>query len=331
MLYISSRSKTDSFTAHRTLCVDRAPDGGVFIPYTIPQFSAGELQQLKKGSFGQIVANILNLFFACKLTAWDVDICVGRTPVRLNEMSRRLLTAECFHNPARDYSYMETHLYSRLTEGKEEQVPTAWSKIAIRIALLFGICSLMPETVDSFDIAVNTGDFTVPMAAWYARKMGLPVRIIICSCNDSDSRWDLIQRGELNTAAAFGRSCVPDQVEGLIFHKFGTEEANALSAVCNKKGTYRLSDEALSAFGEGLAAAVVGTDRIASLIRSVYRTNSYYITDAAAVSYGALQDYRASTGESRYTLILMDTSPALRAAVIASAAGITENEVLKAF
>ena len=68
MLYISSRSKTDSFTAHRTLCADRAPDGGVFIPYKIPVFTTQELRSLKGLPFGQIVATVLNLFFAKNIT-----------------------------------------------------------------------------------------------------------------------------------------------------------------------------------------------------------------------------------------------------------------------
>jgi len=331
MLYISSRSKTDSFTAHRTLCADHAPDGGVFIPYQMPQYSGEELQQLKHTSFCEIVAKVLNLFFSCRLTAWEVEVCIGKMPIRIKEMSHRLLTAESFHNPAGDYSYAEEHLYQKLAGTDAASKPTAWARIAIRIAMLFAIYGKTSESVcQSFDICVNADDFAVPMAAWYARKMGLPIRTIICSCKDNGDLWDLIQKGECSTAA-FGSSGTANLVEGLIYHIFGSEEAMAFSAACARKATYRLEEDALSLFSDGLTAAVVGSNRTESLIRSVYRTNSYFITDAAAVSYGGLQDYRANTGESRHTLILMDSSPARHAAVIAAATGMTESEIKKAF
>lgn len=331
MLYISSRSKTDSFTAHRTLCADRAPDGGVFIPYKIPVFTTQELQALKGLPFGQIVATVLNLFFACKLTAWDVDVCAGRTPIRIKEVSRRLFAVECFHNPAGNYEYLEVNLYKRLAGADAQQKIPAWAKIAIRISVLFGMYSVIPDSLGSFDISVNTGDFTEPMAAWYAKKMGMPIDTIICSCNDNGAFWDFIQRGEMSTAIAFPRSQMPDQVEGLVYHAFGTDGAIALANTCLNKGTFRLEEDQLSVIGMGLAASVIGKERIVSLVRSVYRTNSYFITESAAVSVGGLQDYRASTGVSRNTLIFMDSSPTLHAASIAAIIGITENDVLKAY
>lgn len=331
MLYISSRCKTDSFTAHRTLCSDYAPDGGMFIPYQIPQYSVEDLQQLKHTSFCNIVAKVLNLFFSCRLTAWEVEVCIGRMPIRIKEMSHRLLTAESFHNPAGDYSYAEEHLYQKLAGTDAASKPTVWARIAIRIALLFGIYGSIPESVcQSFDICVNADDFTVPMSAWYARKMGLPICTIICSCKENGDLWDLIQKGECSTAT-LGTTGTANQIEGLLYHIFGRSEATAFSAVCARKGTYRLEKDALPLFSDGLAAAVVGPNRTESLIRSVYRTNSYFITDAAAVSYGGLQDYRANTGESRHTLILMDSSPARQVAAIAAATGMTESEIVKTF
>lgn len=331
MLYISSRSKSESFTAHRTLCSDRAPDGGVFIPYKIPHFSALELHDMKEKSFGLIVATILNMFFSSKLSAWDVDICAGRAPMRINEVSRRLFTVECFHNPVGDYEYLENNLYKRLAGIDVQKSVPAWVRIAIRISVLFGVYSVIPDAVDSFDISVNTGDFTEPMAAWYARKMGLPIRTIICSCNENAALWDLIQRGEMSTSIAFPKEQTPDQVEGLVFHAFGVEGAMELVNITCNRGIYRLDSEKLSVISEGMAASVIGKERVESLIRSVYRTNSYFITDATAVSFGGLQDFRASTGVSRNTLIFMDSSPAHQAATIASSVGISVNDVLNSF
>lgn len=302
MLYISSRSKTDSFTAHRTLCADLAPDGGVFIPYQLPAVSAEKLDEFRNNSFGQTVAEILNLFFSCKLTGWDVEICSGRMPLRLKEMSHRLMVAELFHNPAQQYSYMEMNLYQKLSGADGQQKATIWARISIRIALLFAIYATIPETTyRHFDICVNADDFTVPMAAYYARKMGLPISTIICSCNSSSALWDLIQKGEASTAG------IPLQMEGLIYQALGADSVKAFSEAFDRKGVYQLDEEKLSVLNSGLSAAVVSDDRIESVIRNIHRTNDYRISEEAAVSFGGLQDYRANTGESRYTLILMDS------------------------
>ena len=51
MLYISSRNRTDSFTANRTICSNTAPDGGLYIPYQIPLVDAETLKQMRKNSF----------------------------------------------------------------------------------------------------------------------------------------------------------------------------------------------------------------------------------------------------------------------------------------
>lgn len=326
MLYISSRSKTDSFTAHRTLCVDLAPDGGVFIPYQIPDLKPEMLNEIGDKSFGQTVADVLNLFYSCKLTAWDVDVCAGRMPIRLKEMSHRLMVAEIFHNPAGQYNDIEKNLYQKLAGADACENPTVWARIAIRIALLFAVYAIIPEPIcRSFDICVNSDDFLAPMAAWYARKMGLPIRTIICSCNSNSAVWDLLQKGEAGTAG------VPEQIEGLIYQCLGSEAVNRFADARNRKGVYQLTDDALAILSNGLNASVVSKNRINNLIRSIYRTNNYYISEETAVAFGGLQDYRASTGESRYTLILMDLDPRHQASRIAAAIGVDEKDVLKAF
>ena len=53
MLYLTTRDKFDTHTAYRALREDRAPNGGFYLPFRMPVFSAEELAQLKNKSFGQ--------------------------------------------------------------------------------------------------------------------------------------------------------------------------------------------------------------------------------------------------------------------------------------
>ena len=337
MLYISSRNKTDSFTAHRTLCDDNAPDGGQYLPYQLPQIDVQTLEKMSTQSFGENVAQILNLFFSAKLSAWDVECCIGRVPAKIKQMSYRIVVAECFRNPRNSYRYLVENLSRHLTQGKTAK-PTVWMGIAIRISLLFAVYAFMPEDVRlSFDVALPTGDFSDPMAAWYARRMGLPIRKIICCCNDNGAAWDLLQRGEMNTNMPLVNTGVkeldhacPSQIERLIFHTLGLEQTLEYYAVCRQKGVFHVDEENFGQLSDGFAAAVVGLERIDSTIRSVYRSNQYVVSPLTAVVFGGLQDFRAKSGESQYTLILADDSPACHTDQVSTACGITATELNKA-
>lgn len=315
MLYVSTRDRADSFTAYRALQEEKTPSGGLYVPYRLPDLT-DDVKSMVGESFGENVAKILNLFFSADLSGWDVDFLVGRLPLRLVMMNHRLVVAELWRNHAQDYAYLEESLYRKLS-GNALKKPTDWAKIAIRIAVLFGLFSeLHRQGIECVDIAVATGDFSVPMAAWYARKMGLPIGKITCGCNENGAVWDLIHRGEFSTGAAITKteypgmdhSC-PTSIERLIYSVHGLKEAQRYVSVCQKRGSYKLDDVALQILGDGLSAAVVSGKRTQSVIKSIYQTSGYIMDGYTATAYGSLQDYRSRTGESRLTLLLADQSP----------------------
>ena len=174
------------------------------------------------------------------------------------------------------------------------------------------------------------------MSTWYAKKMGLPIRMIICCCNDNSATWDLIQRGEFNTglptvdtgAPELDHAC-PSQIERLVYHTQGLEQTLLYNKTCERKGVFHLDEDGFAVLCDGMTAAVVGQDRVLSTIRSVYSTNKYFISPTTAILYGGLQDYRARSGESRHTLILADTAPALYAQQICGICGISIEEFTK--
>lgn len=319
MLYISTRDRTNSFTANRALQEDRAPDGGMFVPFQMPCFSDEQIRKFKDMSFGDAVATILNLFFGTAVGGWDLDFQVGRSPCKLVRMSHRMVIAQLWHNHGADYRHLEQSLYRKIG-GKyagDKDLPN-WAGIAVRIAVLFGIYSdFLKQDIDAFDIAVPTGEFSGLIAAWYARKLGLPVGMIICGCNDNGAVWDLIHRGEFNTSTAMIKTKAPEldvacpsAVERLIFDVLGRDETQRYVSICEKKGTFKIPDHDGIRLGDHLFAAVVSGRRMESVISSMYRTNGYLADPYTAVAFGALQDYRARTGESKTTLIMADRSPA---------------------
>ncbi len=327
MLYVSTRNKNDSFTAFRALCEENTPDGGLFVPFRLPDL-APELKSFREKSFSDGVAQILNLFFSGSITGWDVEFWVGRRPVKNVSMNHRLMISELWHNLDSSYQSMEKTLYQKLGG---QGMPTNWARIAIRAAVLFGLyCELPEQEAQSFDVAVHAGDFSWPMAAWYARKLGLPVATILCGCNENGAVWDLIHRGEYATGAPLRHTATPELdvsaamgLERLIYETLGVEEACCYRNLRDKKALYTLDELQLPLFNQGLFAAVVGSSRVEPVLVSIYRTNSYISDPYTAMTYGALQDYRARTGESRLTLLICQHSPVLHGEQVCNALGIT--------
>ena len=310
MLYITTREDRDAFTAARTLTADIAPDGGLFVPFRLPVFTEHELTVFSEMSFGQAVAKILNIFFSARLTSWDVDFAIGRNPVKVVQMNHKLLLGELWHNPGSDYAYAVNKLYTLLCSAvPPADSPTEWVQLAVRIAVLFGLFSELNRTgvadlENVVDIAVTAEDFSLPMAGWYARKMGLPIGVILCSCNQNGALWDLVRRGEYNPNQALNAADI--ELERLTQATLGREETNAFRQCCARRRMYQVHEENFEAMTYGLFAAVIGTQRISAVSAHIYRSTGYKLTPDMALCYCALQDYRANNSESRPCLILGD-------------------------
>ena len=338
MLYVTTRDKTDAFTAPRTLSADRGPDGGLFVPFRMPKLTPEEVCALADMNFGKIVADILNRFFSANLTGWDVDFCVGRNPVKHTSMNYRIWVAEMWHNQNWNFRWLQEHLLERIS-GKQQPV-TDWGNIAVRIAVLFGIFGehMKNGTVDldhPMDVAVMAGDFSGPMAVWYAREMGLPVGSIICSCNENGAPWDLLHRGQIHTDSVAVSTGIPEadyslppDLERLIYAVLGFEENRKYTEICHHGRLYEPDEESAERLSSGLFGAVVSRKRMEGIIRNVSKSGNYLLDPAGAFAYGGLQDYRAKTGVTGPALILSERSPSAAADIVASSLGIPVRTLL---
>lgn len=320
MLYATTRSKTDSYTAYRTLHEDRAPDGGYYIPFRMPKFDRGLILKMKEQTFSETVSQLLNVFFSARITAWDVDCCIGKHASKVIAMDRKVLLVKLWNNPSGTYSYICEKLYQKLCGDASDREYTEWAYIAIRVSVLFGIYSQLSKNgISSFDICVNCEDFSDLMAAWYARYMGLPVGKIICACYDDSAFWDLIYRGEIVTKSP--------GLERLIYAALGFDETKRFLDSQQLSRTYLLQPEQLRILGDGLFVSVIGKGRPESVITSFYGSNCCLLDPDTAAAYGSLQDYRSTSGESFPTVVLWDSSPMHHITVIENATGLNRANI----
>ena len=331
MLYLSTRNNTDAYTAFKALTQSECPDGGRYIPFRLPELTDTEIGSLGDKSIGQIIADIVNMFFSSRLSAWDVESCIGRTPLKLTSMNHKILIAELWHNLQGKYSYIVESLYRTvLCDDIAGCRPSDWFQITVRIAVLFGIYSQMLKNEqispgERFDISVSIDDFSVPMAAWYARKMGLPIGTIVCTDEDNSLVWDWIHRGTFNPVGA--DSELVAGIERLICAAQDAASVDAYLAKVYAGRIYSVDQETLQVVNCGFFCCVAGQDRADSVINSVFRTNQYLITPDTALCFGGLQDYRAKTGESRTTVLLSADSPLEHIRQISAATGISAEKL----
>lgn len=330
MLYVTTRGNKDAYTSHRALHEDLAPDGGRFVPFRLPHYSAEEILALRTKTFGQAVAELLNVFFSCQLTGWDVDFCVGRNAARLVTMNLRITVAELWHNPSANYNYIVESLYRKI-KSTGSGAAVDWARIAVRIAVLFGLYADMLQLEmtsydQTVDISVPVEDFSAPMAAWYARSMGLPIGTIICTCEENCPVWDLIHRGTFNTAAV--NSATQLGIERLVESAFGSDEVQVYREKCKNGQTYVVDEDLLGSLKNNIFCAVAGEKRSETTINSVFRNNSYIIDPMTSLCYSGLQDYRSRTGSNRITLLLAERTPLDYTSQISAATGIPDTKLI---
>ena len=319
MLYVTTRNKFDTYTASWANQLDRGPDGGLFLPFRMPEFTKDELQTLKQQNFCQRVATIINSFFGSQLTGWDVELYGGKNPVKLVSVGHRIMVAEIWHNHDQDYARFAARLTARICESDHSLLkPTSWVSIAIRIAILYSLLIDLPASLMPLDIVVATGNFAAPMAVWYARQMGLPIGNIICS-HDHPCVWNLLHQGEVR-----GDEHLPENLERLIAATLGVEENQRFCEIVESGKLYSTRMGMLEPLRKGMYATVTSQDRVNAVISSVYRMANYVMGPQTALAFSGLQDYRAKTGGIRNAMILAERSPVTDIKNIASVLGMSE-------
>ncbi len=327
MLYLSTRSK-DTYTAARTLTADTAPDGGQFVPFQMPKLTVGDLRGKTQP---ECIAYVLNLFFWTKLTGEDVKKVMGADTISVRNIDRKVTVIQGWNRIYPEFSRIEYALYKQLCQDVPAcKQTTQWPKIAITIAVL---AAMMVETDEGreVDIAVNAGDFLVPMAVYYCRQMGLPVGTILCAVNENSGLWDFFTHGQLNCGASVVSTdlpkldvALPDQLERLIYADDGVAAATEFANLSNCGKLYKVDADTLSCIADRFAVSVVSAQRVPSMIHRIYATNAYVLDTYGALTFGALQDYRATSGDIHHTLLFSAYSPIVHRAAVAGPLNIPE-------
>ena len=341
MLYLSTKSNLDTYTAYRTIHADFAPDGGLFLPFRLPKMSDAEITAFADRSYCGNLCHILNLFFGCNLNQTDLEYILGKHSTRYSTMNHHVIIGELWHNTSWNFGGIVDSLSRAMRKENLDAPATEWVNLAVHIAAIFGLYGLLLQEKtlrcgECFDIALPVGDFTAPMAGWYARNMGLPIGTVIIGCNENSAIWDLfnlcdIATGEtvLETLTPLCDYNAPAGLTRFIYSCLNAEEAMRFEEKRLAGHHYAPHEMDYERLKDGFFVAVSSISRIDHVIRNVYSTAQYILSPYDALSFGALLDYRSKSGQGNPCLLLSERSPICDDRTVAYALGISTQELSK--
>lgn len=322
MLYVTTRNPKDAYTAYKALTEDRAPDGGFYLPLRFPQYSWQELRELGRLGVYECICRVLNPLCNGHLMATDLEFRLGRKTVRARPLNKKTLFVQLWHNPKGDFSYFCKGLSDLLLEDRSVSVPSNWTRIACRMALLFAavtplIYGNVLQEGDAVDVSVIGEDFSAPMAVWYTRAMGLPVGQII-SCDPAHTLWSFLHYGSHRTEGE-----LPSDLERLIHGCGGSGEVKRYLS----QPSYTPHEMILDRLRHDLQIAVVSEARSQEAISRVYRSHGYLMGLSSAMAYSGLLDCRSSCTTGKLGMVMEDRG--CEPEIIAKAFGISLKEAEK--
>ena len=173
------------------------------------------------------------------------------------------------------------------------------------------------EAGEPVNIDVPTGNFGNILAAYYAKRIGLPVAKLICASNKNKVLYDFFSTGTYDRNRDFYVTSSPSMdilissnLERLIYQIGGcsAENDSQLMESLAKTGKYTITEEMreqLDAFYGNYATE----EDTASAIRRLYEKTGYVIDTHTAVAEAIYEKYVAETGDKTKTLIASTASP----------------------
>lgn len=198
-----------------------------------------------------------------------------------------------------------------------------WGRLVPQIVYYFSAyCELLKQNRialgDSINVVVPTGNFGNILACYYAKKMGLPVKTMLCASNANNILTDFINSGCYDKNRAFYTTSSPSMdilissnLERLLYHASGEDSAYIvqLMQTLSAEGKYVVTPELLANIRSDFAAGYCSEEAVFDTIRSQFDDCQYLIDTHTAVAVKAYFDYVATSGDDLPTVIDSTASP----------------------
>ncbi len=190
---------------------------------------------------------------------------------------------------------------------------------------LLGTHRIMPG--EKVNFTVPTGNFGNILAAYFAKRIGIPVNRLICASNDNKVLYDFFQTGTYDRNREFILTTSPSMdilissnLERLIYLACGedAEETRKLMAELAETGKYTVTPEMRERMKDFLGGYATQEENAAE-IRRLFEATHYLIDTHTGVASCVYHAYRENTGDKTVTVISSTASPYKFASSVMSA------------
>ncbi len=170
---------------------------------------------------------------------------------------------------------------------------------------------------EKIHVAVPTGNFGNILAAYLAKRMGVPFDKLICASNDNRVLYDFFTTGEYDKNREFLLTTSPSMdilvssnLERLLYLSCGRDAAKTKTIMeqLQTKGKYEITLD-MKAFMADFTAGYARMDENAAKIRQLFDDTGYLIDPHTGVAAAVYGQYRGKTKDAKKTVIASTASP----------------------
>jgi len=198
-----------------------------------------------------------------------------------------------------------------------------WGRLVPQIVYYFSAYADMVEQGrialgEEINVVVPTGNFGNILAGYYAKKMGVPIKKLICASNSNNILTDFLTSGEYNKNRPFYTTTSPSMdilissnLERLLYHAAGEDDklVTELMNDLQQNGVYRVSDALLSEIRTCFDAGFADEKAVFATIKDHSDRFGYLLDTHTAVAVSVYKDYVVRTGDDLPTVIDSTASP----------------------
>ncbi len=171
---------------------------------------------------------------------------------------------------------------------------------------------------DKINVVVPTGNFGNILAAYYAKRMGLPIAKLICASNENNVLTDFINTGVYDRKREFHTTISPSMdilissnLERFLFDiSDGDDEmVSGLMKKLNEDGSYEVNEAMKKQISDLLYAGCCDDDKTKETINKCFGEYGYVVDTHTAVAKAVHDEYIEKTGDITKTVIASTASP----------------------
>lgn len=170
---------------------------------------------------------------------------------------------------------------------------------------------------EAMNVSVPTGNFGNILAAYYAKKIGVPINQLICASNTNNVLTDFFATGEYNRKRPFHLTTSPSMdilvssnLERLIYHLTGDDakQTKEWMDALLIEGSYQITPKMVEELAE-FYGAFATEEEVEKTITTVFKEEAYAIDPHTAVAKEVANKYQAQTKSELKTVVISTASP----------------------